>query len=105
MHRLLSPSCIDEKESWVLTQMPKRTCGPLQGKADKPAEGWGIYYQEGWDELLIAAIVFVIFLLGSLIFGILWTMFTVDIQGAFTVSAYIVAACGVFLSFIVLHKQ
>jgi hypothetical protein len=54
MHMLTSPQCIDAKETYVLAQLPKRTKGQLQGTIGRPAEGWGIHFQEGWDfDLLI----------------------------------------------------
>jgi hypothetical protein len=100
MHLFSSPSCINKNDTWILDQLPKRTCGQLHGKVGQPAEGWGIYYQEGWDMDKIALVLFLVFLLASLLFGILWTRFKMDLQGAFGVSAYMVTACGIFIAFI-----
>lgn len=100
MHLFTSPSCINENETWILDQLPRRICGELYGKSHEPAEGWGIYYQEGWDRDKITWIVAVLFLLGSLIFGVLWSKFKMDVQGAFGVSAWWVAVCGIFMALV-----
>ncbi|XP_014557166.1 hypothetical protein COCVIDRAFT_69160, partial [Bipolaris victoriae FI3] len=100
MHMLSSPQCIHEDETWVLDQLPKRTAGELQACVGKPAEGWGIYYKEGIDFDMIIGVVFAVFLLGSLLFGILWTVLKRDIQGAFGVSAYVVTAISVFVTWV-----
>jgi hypothetical protein len=98
MHMLSSPQCINEQETWVCDQLPKRTVGELQARAGQLAEGWGIYYQEGMDFDMIIGVVFVVFILASLLFAILWTRLEMDIQGAFGVSSYMVTASGIFLA-------
>lgn len=100
MHLFTSPSCVNEHDTWILDQLPKRTCGELYGKVGQPTEGWGIYYKEGWDRDKITLIVFILFVSGSLLFGALWSKFKMDVQGAFGVSAYMVAACGILVSLI-----
>ena len=97
---LSSPQCISEHETWVLEQLPKRTAGELLERAGPPVEGWGIYHQEGIDFDMIITVVFVVFLLASLIFAILWTKFEMDIQGAFGVSSYMITAIGIFLAMV-----
>jgi hypothetical protein len=92
------PSYTHEADTWILDQLPKRTCGVLQGKAGQPAEGWGIYYQEGWDRDLITVAVFLVFVLASLLFGVLWSRFQYDVQGAFGVSAYMITAGGILIA-------
>ena len=94
-----SPSCASEIDSWILDQLPKRAHGELHGKPRQPADGWGIYYQEGWDKESVALAVMVVFIVASLIFGVLWSHFKMDVQGAFGVSAYMVTACGIFVSY------
>jgi hypothetical protein len=98
MHMLSSPQCINEQETWVCDQLPKRTVGELQAHAGQLAEGWGIYYQEGMDFDMIIGVVFAVFILASLLFAILWTRLEMDIQGAFGVSSYMVTASGIFLA-------
>lgn len=70
----------------------------MRERIGQPAEGWGIYYEEGVDFDLIIGVVFVVFLLASLLFAILWTRLEMDIQGAFGVSSYMVTASGIFLA-------
>ena len=105
MHLFNSHCDIDENETWILDQLPKRICGELHGKAGQPAEGWGIYYQEGWDRDTITLIATVVFFLGSLLFGILWSMFKMDVQGAFGVSAYMATACSLLVSLVAMRTD
>ncbi|KAF3045537.1 hypothetical protein E8E12_009384 [Didymella heteroderae] len=100
MHMLSSPQCINEQEIWVLEQLPKRTSGQLQERTGQPAEGWGVYYQEGIDFDIIITVVFVVFLFASLLFGVLWTRFEMDIEGAFGVSSYMITTIGILLAMI-----
>jgi hypothetical protein len=99
------PTDVHEHDDWILKQLPKRTCGELQGKIGQPAEGWGIYYQEGWGRDLIVLAIFVVFLIASLLFGVLWSRFQMDVQGAFGVSAYMVTASAVLISLIVTRAE
>lgn len=101
MHMLISPDCIHPDETFVLNQIPKRICGELQGKAGEPAEGWGLHYQEGLDFDMLIAFISLIFTVGSFLFGVLWSYFKLDIQGAFGVSSYMVTASGIFITWIV----
>ncbi|KAH9868640.1 hypothetical protein J1614_007712, partial [Plenodomus biglobosus] len=95
------PIQVHEQDIWILNQLPKRICGKLQGEIGKPAGGWGIYYQEGWDQDLIILTIFLLFLLGSLLFGVLWSRYRFDVQGAFSISAYMVGASAVLITVIV----
>jgi hypothetical protein len=85
---------------WIVEQLPKRKWGELFGKPEQPAEGWGIYYKEGWDTGLIAIVVFSL-LSASLLFSVLWTTLRDDIQGAFGVGAWMVGIGGALLAVIV----
>ncbi|KAH7116191.1 hypothetical protein B0J11DRAFT_443760 [Dendryphion nanum] len=105
MHLFTSPSCINENETWVLNQLPRRICGKLSGKSHEPAEGWGIYYEEGWDRNKIVWIVAILFLLGSLIFGVLWSKFKMDVQGAFGISAWWISVCGILMALIAIRVE
>ncbi|KAJ6266445.1 hypothetical protein PSV08DRAFT_230177 [Bipolaris maydis] len=102
MHMLSSPQCIHEDETWVLDQLPKRTAGELRACVGKPAEGWGIYYKEGTDYNMIA---FAVFLLGSLLFGILWAVLKKDIQGAFGVSSYVMTGVPILLTWMATRAE
>ncbi|KAF2440283.1 hypothetical protein P171DRAFT_367811 [Karstenula rhodostoma CBS 690.94] len=103
-HLFNDPSCVNENDTWILDQLPRRTVGELHGKAGKPAEGWGIYYQESLNWRLITLIMVVVFGLVS-VFGILWAYYKQDIQGAFGVSSYVFAACGIFLSLVAMNSD
>ncbi|KAI8938042.1 hypothetical protein NX059_005714 [Plenodomus lindquistii] len=99
------PTDIHEEDTWILDQLPKRICGKLQGRIGQPAEGWGIYYEEGWDRDLIILVIFSLFLLGSLLFGILWSRYHFDVQGAFGVSAYMITASAGVMTVIVTRAE
>jgi hypothetical protein len=98
---LYCPSEQDQDDTWILDQLPKRTCGRLQGAPGQPAEGWGIYYQEGWDTRLIVLAIFVVFVLASLLFGVLWSVYRFDVQGAFGVSAWIATLGGILIALLI----
>jgi hypothetical protein len=103
-HLFNDPSCVNENDTWILDQLPRRICGELHGKAGQPAEGWGIYYQEGLNWRIITLTMVVVFILVSL-FGVLWAYYKKDIQGAFGVSSYVFAACGIFLSLVAINSD
>jgi hypothetical protein len=91
------PSEAAENDIWVFNQLPKRTCGQLQGEPGQPAEGWGIYYQEVWDKELITLALFIMLALGTLLFGVLWAKYKFDVQGAFGISAWMASLGGMLL--------
>ncbi|KAB2107682.1 hypothetical protein AG0111_0g4670 [Alternaria gaisen] len=96
---------VHEEDDWILNQLPKRTCGVLQGQKGQPAEGWGIYFLEGWDREIISLLILFIFFLASLLFGVLWWKFQFDLQGGFGVSAYMMAVCTVVISVVVTRLE
>lgn len=53
--------------------------------------GWGIQIVEGWFLSKVWLLALLLFMLGSLVFGICWATLRFDVQGAFGVSAYMVA--------------
>ncbi|KAJ8114613.1 hypothetical protein OPT61_g3548 [Boeremia exigua] len=89
-----------EASRWMVEQFPKRSRGELFGGAEQPAEGWGIYYKEGWDPKMIARFVLGL-LLVSMVFGVVWTVEKADIQGAFGVASWIVGVGGALLAVLV----
>jgi len=100
---LKKPNEINPNQTWIYNLVPKRLVGELTGTGGygQPREGWGLYFQEGWDIDLIITISFVVFILGSLLFAVCWSVLEHDVQGAFGVSAYMVTACGLFVAFVV----
>jgi hypothetical protein len=87
------PSNISPDVSLVLRQLPKRSCGVLQAQPDDgPTEAWGIYFKEDWDWLRIWWIVALGFFLPGLLFAVLWGILKKDVQGAFGVASWWMAA-------------
>ncbi|KAH8723309.1 hypothetical protein GQ44DRAFT_317133 [Phaeosphaeriaceae sp. PMI808] len=99
-HLMISPCYIDKKDDWILDMLPRRICGVLEHNTGQPVEGWGIYFEEDWDRNIITLVVFITFLTTSLVFGILWYKLKMDMQGAFGVCAYMMAACAVIISMV-----
>lgn len=99
------PTDMDEDDDFILNQLPKRTCGKLQGQVGEAVEGWGVYYQEDWDHDMITWAILVLLIVASLLFGILWSRFKLDIQGAFGVSSWITGVCAVFLVVMANHAD
>lgn len=96
MSYFLDPDSIDPDRTWVLQQLPKRV-QEFNPKPLEPVEAWGLYFKQGWDWFKIWCILGVVFLLSSLLFGILWTVLQKDIQGAFGVAGWIAAAVAILM--------
>jgi hypothetical protein len=102
-HFFSNPSCIPKENTAILAFLPRRICGMLQESINEATDGWGIYYEEGWNRGLITMLLFVGFALGSLLFGTLWSYYRLDIQGAFGVSAWLLTACGILISMVAMR--
>ena len=105
LHLFEHPEACHELDTWILNQLPKRISGELYGKPGEPAEGWGLYIQEGvdYDKITcIIALIVIVGVFGSLCFAVAWTIANHDVQGAFTVSLYVVALAGIYISILVL---
>ena len=77
---------------WAYSLFPKRRKGELEVNLNHaPRVGWGIHIVEGWLSSRLWLLSLGLFLCGSLAFAICWTTLEHDIQGAFGVSAYVVA--------------
>ena len=88
MHLFYNPKCAEDVPA-CLERFPKKlreklTCGE---KAVVP--GWGLQLEEGVSNRK-TAIIYLICVLVSSIWGVLWAVLEHDIQGAFTVSAYVI---------------
>lgn len=96
-HLFHHPEDANEKAITCLRSPKKRkarlTVCPVQGTS----VGWGIHLVEGWNFSRLWLLALTLFMLGSLVFGICWTVLRHDTQGAFGVSAYMVALCGLIV--------
>lgn len=61
--------------------------------------GWGLNLEEGWDSRKTWCVTFVIFVVGSVLWGILWTVYENSIQDAFAISGYMVSLTVVTIGF------
>jgi hypothetical protein len=50
--------------------------------------GWGLHLAEGWDSRKAWVMCFVLFGVGSSLWGVLWTVFKKSVQGAFAISGF-----------------
>ncbi|MCJ1395387.1 hypothetical protein MMC18_008271 [Xylographa bjoerkii] len=72
-----------------LNRFPKKKKEQLYYTDHQETVGWGIYFSEGPHVAMIATIMFLFAVLAGLVFGICWTFMNHDIQGAWTVAAWI----------------
>jgi hypothetical protein len=100
MHYLTRPECCHEYDTRVFDQLPKRTCGKLEGKIKRSTVGWGLYFQEGVDFGKLASVVSSV-LVASFLFAVLWSNLEHDVQGGFGVASYIVTVLAVFVALVV----
>ena len=59
--------------------------------------GWGIHLVEGWVLKRVWLLALCFFIVGSMVFAVCWSVLEKDLQGAFGVSAYVVAFVGLVL--------
>lgn len=53
--------------------------------------GWGLYFVESWDAQMTWLMSLILFVLGSLMIGVLWAVYKHSIQDAFSIASYMVA--------------
>ncbi|KAK2768441.1 hypothetical protein FQN54_000296 [Arachnomyces sp. PD_36] len=87
-HYLKNPSHVKERHVWILNQLPKKLKGELEEKLDDDVTGWGIHVEEGpnWGKVWLALMV--VFISGSALFGILWSVFKQDDYDCFYASVF-----------------
>lgn len=56
--------------------------------------GWGIHLVEGYAMTRVWSLAYGMFLIGSMVFAIAWSVLEHDVQGAFAIAAYVVALVG-----------
>jgi hypothetical protein len=101
----MDPDHIGDAQTLVFDQLPKLVCGELRTKANQKIEGWGIYFEDGWDFSKLTSILLIVLLVGSLLFGVLWSVLEHDLQGAFGISAYMVTAAGVVVAWLATRPE
>ena len=97
-HLFHHPEHANNESALVLSRTPKKrkqklTVYPMQGVNI----GWGIHLVEGWAPKRVWLLFLVFFVIGSIVFAICWSILKKDLQGAFAISAYIVALTGLVL--------
>ena len=105
MHLFTEPECIEPTQQWIVAQIPKRIKDELKGMTSKPVFGWGVDFQEGWSPFKVTILVLVVFVLSSVIFGMVWTVLERDIQGAFGVSSWLITLGTILLTLVVIRKS
>ena len=100
MHLFHHPECAGES-SICVSRFPKKLkeklrCCPIKGVNP----GWGLQFVEGWDERKIWIIVFIIFVLGSLLVAIMLLILGRSLQDAFSVAAYMATTATVTIGFV-----
>jgi hypothetical protein len=88
MHLLDNPDCAEDMLA-CLDRFPKKLREKLACGEKAIAPGWGLDLEEGVCKKK-TAIVYMVCVLVSSTWGILWTVLGHDIQGAFSVSAYMI---------------
>jgi hypothetical protein len=99
----LDPYGIKIGQKSTFNQLPKRLghYGHLKASPDEMEIGWGIHFEEDWH-LPTIYFVFVILVLFSLMFGIVWSVCKKDIQSGFAVSGFVLTLGSLLLGYLVL---
>jgi hypothetical protein len=100
MHYFRKSHRIFPTSTRLFNQVPKRLAGRLEAKPDGIEVGWGVYFHEGWHWEAVFGLLLIVGFVGSMLFGILWSVFEKDIQGAFGVASYWITATGLLIGFI-----
>lgn len=81
----------DAQRSITCLRAPKKRKNKLEICQEQHTNvGWGIQIVEGWIIRRIWLLTLTLFLFGSLVFGVCWSVFQQDVQGAFGVASYMV---------------
>jgi len=92
MHFYAHPSHADKNSSPILNFFPKRVKEPLTRDLGKGmSTGWGVHFEEGWHWNAFWVVGFGLLSLGSIVFGVAWTVLEHDVQGAFGIASFILA--------------
>jgi hypothetical protein len=101
----LNPHSIAAGQRTTLNQLPKRRLqGELKATPDDLATGWGLHIEEDWHWPTIYCC-FVLIILFSFAFGVVWSVKRNDIQGAFAVSGFALTLGAMFLGYMAIPKN
>ncbi|KAI1122390.1 hypothetical protein F5Y10DRAFT_76075 [Nemania abortiva] len=103
-HYFRNPECVNDRQTTIYTQLPKRIVGELLASETKEELGWGIHFQAGWHWRTIYVILVVFLFCFSLIFGIVWSISKTDIQGAFAISGFWLTSGGILLGYLAIRS-
>ena len=102
MHLLRHPEDFED-ETVTYQRLPKRRLEILRVPVHQDVtRGWGIYLVEGFLAYKIWCIFTSLFLVGSLVFALVWSLRMSDIQGAFSVAAYLCGLCTLFIGCLII---
>jgi hypothetical protein len=78
-------------DKFYLKRIPKKKVEPLSFRPERTNgnTGWGLHFVEILNTPLAVTVMFFVSLVIGLVFAIAWIVLKIDVQGAFTVSAYI----------------
>jgi hypothetical protein len=100
----LSPHRIASGQRTTLNQLPKRRLkAELKATPDNLATGWGLHIEEDWHWPTIYCC-FVVVILFSFVFGIVWSVKKNDIQGAFAVAGFALTLGAMLLGYMATPK-
>ena len=66
----VSPGCF--RSSYVFLRTPKKLGDQMHPDDEDPPEGWGLYFEEGFQVHHFFMVLLFLYILGSLIFGTYW---------------------------------
>lgn len=89
MHFFHNPDCAEDVPA-CLERFPKKAREKLICKEKPVITGWGLQLEEG-PNIKKISIAYFIFVFISFIWGVIWTILKHDIQGAFTISSFMLA--------------
>ena len=104
MHYFLNPDHLSPEQAWTFAQVPKRMRTGLQPGTDAFVPGWGIYFEDGWHFKTIYLLVSLATFISSLIFGVCWSVFKLDVQAAFGITSYWVTIVAMGMGFLALRS-
>ena len=96
-HLFHHPEDANEKSITCLRAPKKRKVKLAVCPEQGTSVGWGFHLVEGWAVSRLWLLVLLLFMLGSLVFGVCWAVLEHDTQGAFSIAAYMVALVGIVI--------